>query len=106
MIKRIPARPASQSEYRTEPEAKTWFFDSTGDAYDACQCREDIKDGDVLVIESEQVIGVAHCWPLAVTVTQGHLHRPKDGMSIHDLSDYDIGNAVEAAKRRGWAVRS
>lgn len=42
----------------TEPAA--WAFFSTGEAYGACQCRDDIRDGDVLVVESEQVIGIAH----------------------------------------------
>lgn len=49
-------------------------FDSTGEAYDACQCDENIHDGDVLVIEAEQVVGVADTWPVAVTKEYGSLH--------------------------------
>lgn len=55
-------------------EMKTHQFSSTGEAYDACQCDEDIQDGDILVIESEGVIGVADTWPVAVTAEHGSLH--------------------------------
>ncbi|RWM86479.1 MAG: hypothetical protein EOR84_30670 [Mesorhizobium sp.] len=55
------------------------FFDSTGEAYDATQCDENIKNGDVLVIEPEQVVGLADTWPVAVTKNAGHLHSLSDG---------------------------
>lgn len=54
-------------------------FDSTGQAYDACQCEAEINDGDVLVIESEGVVGLAHCWPVAITKLFGELHTAKSG---------------------------
>ena len=50
-------------------------FDSTAEAYDACQCDEDIKRGDLLVIESEGVVGVADTWPYAITEAHGELHQ-------------------------------
>jgi hypothetical protein len=82
-------------------------FESTGDAYDACQCRDDIKDGDVLVIERERVVGVANCWPLAVTIERGELHEPAEGKTLADLRDtWDSDAAVAEATRRGWAVRA
>jgi hypothetical protein len=47
---------------------KTHRFDSTGDAYDASQTDESISNGDVLVVESERVVGVlVDAWPVAVT---------------------------------------
>ncbi|MEU2393985.1 hypothetical protein [Streptomyces sp. NPDC007369] len=50
-------------------------FDSTREAYDATQCREDILDGDVLVIEREQVVGfLRSAWPGAITAMHGELH--------------------------------
>ncbi|RWN60188.1 hypothetical protein [Mesorhizobium sp.] len=55
------------------------FFDSTGEAYDATQCDETIKNGDVLVIESEKVVGLADTWPVAVTEHSGNLHVLGDG---------------------------
>ncbi|MCL6302840.1 hypothetical protein [Streptomyces kronopolitis] len=49
-------------------------FRSTGEAYDASQCREDIADGDVLVIEREQVVGfLRRAWPGAITAGHGEL---------------------------------
>lgn len=53
---------------------KTHRFGSTGEAYDDCQCDENIKDGDTLVIRSERVVGVADTWPFAVTKEHGSLH--------------------------------
>jgi len=50
-------------------------FESTVDAYNACQCDEGIKQGDLLVIESEGVVGVADTWPYAITEAHGSLHR-------------------------------
>ncbi|MFB7919515.1 hypothetical protein [Streptomyces sp. NPDC056061] len=57
---------------------KVWTFFSTGEAYGACQCRDDIRDGDVLVIEREKVIGIAETWPFALTEEFGELHTLKD----------------------------
>lgn len=49
-------------------------FHSTRGAYDDCQCNEEIKTGDFLLIKSEGVIGVAGCWPWAITEAYGQLH--------------------------------
>lgn len=49
-------------------------FDSTRDAYDACQTG-DALPGDILSIPSERVIGIADTWPVAVTVAAGVLHQ-------------------------------
>ncbi|APD18629.1 hypothetical protein SEA_PAPAYASALAD_50 [Streptomyces phage PapayaSalad] len=58
------------------PALLTHQFPSTEEAYDATQCREDINDGDVLVIESEKVVGfLRRSWPAAVTAENGELHR-------------------------------
>lgn len=53
-------------------------FASTGDAYDACQCDENIKQGDTLVIKAEKIVGVADTWPFAVTADHGQLHGIAD----------------------------
>lgn len=50
-------------------------FESTEEAYAATQCDGDVKDGDLIVVESEKVIGVAETWPFAVTEAHGDLHR-------------------------------
>ncbi|WP_324787162.1 hypothetical protein [Streptomyces sp. H51] len=50
-------------------------FDDTVEAYDATQCREDIRDGDVLVVESEKVVGFLDAaWPVAITEAHGEFH--------------------------------
>lgn len=50
-------------------------FESSGDAYDATQTDETINDGDVLVVESERVVGfLVKAWPVAVTPEHGAFH--------------------------------
>lgn len=91
-------------------------FHSTGEAYDDCQCRDDIETGDVLIIERERVVGVADAWPMAVTLEHGNLHtlfhhatyesvarEITDGRGPKLLAGFYA--AVEVAKRLGYAVR-
>lgn len=55
---------------------KVHFFNSTGEAYDASQCDENIHDGDVLIVRNERVAGVLdQAWPVAVSEARGHFHR-------------------------------
>jgi hypothetical protein len=54
---------------------KTHRFNSTSDAYDASQTDDSISHGDVLVVESEHVVGVlVDAWPVAVTPERGAFH--------------------------------
>ncbi|MDT0267970.1 hypothetical protein RM844_16950 [Streptomyces sp. DSM 44915] len=51
-------------------------FETTKEAYDATQTHEEIKDGDVLIIEGQGVVGVLYkAWPFAVTTEAGELHH-------------------------------
>ncbi len=51
-------------------------FGDTWDAYNATQCRDDIRDGDVLVVESERVVGFLDAaWPVAITKAHGEFHH-------------------------------
>lgn len=51
------------------------FEDGTGDAYDTTQCDESIRNGDVLVVSSEGVVGIMlEAWPTAITAEHGHFH--------------------------------
>jgi hypothetical protein len=51
-------------------------FDSTGEAYDASQCNEAIRSGDVLHVPSEGVVGIlCEAWPVAVTAAHGAFHQ-------------------------------
>lgn len=60
-------------------EPRAHHFHSTGEAYDASQVRDSIRDGDVLVVASESVVGVfVGAWPVAVTPTQGEFHGYDD----------------------------
>ena len=60
-----------------EKELKIHKFDSSGEAYDACQCDEDVCVGDILIIESEEIVGIADTWPIAITTANGDLHIPR-----------------------------
>ena len=85
------------------------YFESTGEAYDACQCDENIREGDVLVIESEKVVGVAHTWPCAVTCESGKLHHLAFGYAAEEVSAaFAIGfaEAQHIASGRGWPLLS
>lgn len=84
-------------------------FESTGEAYDACQCDDRIKNGDTLLIPSEGVVGIADTWPVAVTLAYGDLHTPADGVMIRDClpdhcSDAAITEALLAAGARGYPI--
>lgn len=55
---------------------KVHRFDSTGEAYSASQTRDDIHDGDVLSVPSEQVVGIlVSAWPTAVGERYGEFHQ-------------------------------
>lgn len=75
-IKSQQRRPsvASMVGVSRQPDS-VFYFPTSGEAYDATQCWEDIKDGDVLVVSSEKIVGVADTWPIAVTAESGELHE-------------------------------
>ncbi|MDX2813388.1 hypothetical protein PV410_12595 [Streptomyces sp. PA03-5A] len=76
------------------------FWDSAT-AYDATQCREDINDGDVLVVEEEQVVGfLVEAWPHSITEEHGEFHA----LTI-PVGDYRDGKYVEAAARAAKIAR-
>lgn len=69
-------------------------FASTGDAYDMTQCSDNIKTGDLLVIESEKVVGFADTWPVAITKERGALHSIKDGRVVGYLTELGVTEAM------------
>lgn len=77
-------------------------FETTGEAYDACQCDETIRDGDVLLIKSEGVVGLAHAWPCAVTVETGELHV---GNLDVLFSEKSVAAARAVARQHGFELR-
>jgi len=87
-------------------------FASTGNAYDATQSDDRITSGDTLLILPEGVVGVAHCWPFAVTQATGQLHgvHPKahetlgDFAVAFDMNTADIEAAIALAHALGFAI--
>ena len=109
-------------------------FRTSRDAYDACQCSDQIKDGDFLLIRSEGVLGVADTWPWAISAQAGLLHINTDQgavsrarataakMKLFDFLDVDAEGvsksesgpspeqlqaliAYAAANGRGWKTK-
>lgn len=70
--------------------AKIWDFDTSGDAYDACNYDDEIKTGDILRVLSENVIGLADAWPVAITAEAGQFHTTPCG----ELGGYLANNAM------------
>lgn len=86
------------------------YFESTGEAYDETQCNEDIKDGAVLVIREERVVGfLMKAWPVAVTKEYGNLHRTSEGHSPNELENGNYINSVtkacELARKYGFELQ-
>src|SRR5262245_66200262 len=94
------------------------YFDSTGEAYNASQTRDEIKGGDVLVVVPEGVVGImVGAWPTAVTETTGEFHGLAEGVewsavpSVWDdeVNDYSesqrVGLQAVAAPDAGPALR-
>ena len=99
-------------------------YDSTGEAYDASNCDDDLKTGDTLVIEEKgwrgrctgrdedgfrqyahednridiTVVGLAWAWPLAVTVEQGELHAIEDDIEAYRRVIADAEITVDQIK--------
>lgn len=75
------------------------FFEYTGEAYDASQTRDDIKDGDILVATEERVVGImVSAWPTAVgRVNPGEFHVLGEGFYWETLEGGKYANAAIAA---------
>lgn len=82
-------------------------YDSTEDAYNRTQCGDDIRDGDVLIIEREGVVGfLRSAWPAAITVARGELHGiDGDPRTLDDgLYVASIDAAEQIAREHGFAL--
>ena len=86
--------------------AKIYHFDNSRQAYERAQTDGDINDGDVLIIESEKIVGLVGDFPLAVTESTGVLHALADGETFEKLgfSDKSIALARDAAKTLGFPL--
>src|SRR5687767_6226993 len=63
-------------------------FNSTGEAYNASQVRDDIKDGDILSVPTEGVVGfLLAAWPVAIVTDlrgPGEFHQIVSGPMADD----------------------
>jgi hypothetical protein len=90
---------------------KVHTFETTGEAYDACQCSDDIANGDTLLIPSEGVVGIADTWPVAVTFAFGKLHAPGEGYTVGAALEgreaaAGIHHAKVIAEQHGFEIRA
>ena len=87
-------------------------FATTGNAYVATQTDDRIAAGDTLMILPEGVIGIAHCWPFAVTAACGKLHAvsPKQSDTLAtfaaslSIADSDLAAAADLARALGFVI--
>lgn len=87
---------------RTLP-ANVRTFRTSGAAYDACNCDETMTAGAIFMVPSEQIVGVAWAWPVAVTRNAGHLHTLEDDSCTADL-DPKVEQAVPKAAALALAL--
>ena len=85
-------------------------FDSSGEAYDRCNWDEHMITGRIFTVASEQIVGIAWAWPIAVTVKKGHLHaadsdpRSWTGRSREERIAAAVSDALALARSKGWAL--
>lgn len=84
-------------------------FETSGNAYDACQCDDAIAKGDTLIILPEGIVALACAWPVAVTAAHGALHRVKEEplgslaelAATFGMGEDDLVHAVTFARALG-----
>lgn len=79
-------------------------FTDTDTAYDVTQSEErhhmGIRDGDILVVESEGVVGVlANNWPIALTEAHGQFHLAAERYNIRTMNDGRYAVSGDTAER-------
>lgn len=80
------------------PQIITLRFEDTATAYDASQCSEGIRSGDVLVVESEQAVAFMYdAWPVAVTTAHGEFHGDGTAPAVEGRLAASHRAAVDAA---------
>ena len=75
----------------TGPWARVHTFRTSREAYEAAQGRSEIRDGDVLVVVSEKVVGFLFgTWPVAISPTTGAFpaHFDYDEHNLTGLEGY------------------
>lgn len=71
---------------------------TTGEAYDMTQCYDEIKDGDVLHVLAEGVVGVmVKAWPVAVSEIHGAFHGLASEIDIVEIENGEYEKAGRVA---------
>lgn len=83
---------------------KKHWFRTTDEAYDHTRWSEKISGGDLLIVPSEGVIGIAHDWPVAVTASRGQLHACTSGYAFTIFHPSIIFAAIYEARARGYEL--
>lgn len=85
------------------------YFASSAQAYDASLDAGPVREGDILVIDAERIVGLTSADPIAITTESGALKAfaPMDresllGELVHDADT--IGRAVDEALRHRLPV--
>lgn len=78
------------------------------EAHNWCLCG-DIQHGDVLLVESEGVVGIADAWPVAVTDVIGSFDYLGDALDQLPVGEVgfnmlSVDKAVELASERGYKL--
>ncbi|MEU8870481.1 hypothetical protein AB0D24_04810 [Streptomyces javensis] len=78
-------------------------FDYSAEAYDAAQCRDDIRDGDVLVVVSDGIVAMlTDAWPGALTARNGEL--PKFTKPAYEIEGGRYAASVQLAMEQAAAT--
>lgn len=78
-------------------DPRTWYFATTEDAWNGDAHHPSIKDGDVLIIIPEKVIGVWSMFPFAATLNHGELLPcPGDLMAVPGMGPEEVCGWLEA----------
>jgi hypothetical protein len=87
-----------------EQHVRIFTFDNTSEAYDETQTNEDISDGDILVVPSENVVGyLVEAWPVAVTRARGQFHN-WDRFGVDEEYQEAHATAQDVARVVGFKV--
>ncbi|MFD8151730.1 hypothetical protein ACFV28_13395 [Streptomyces sp. NPDC059720] len=88
------------------PTVVTFRYEDTQTAYNATQCTAEFRDGDVLIVEAEQVVGFLYgAWPATVTEQAGHLHAVEgDPRTLEGRYAASVRTALDLARELGFAL--
>lgn len=102
-----PAAAAQEAPAQEGP--KVHHFTDSSTAYDVCMSSDDVKDGDVLLIASEGVIGVlTNAHPVALTEAHGELHPMVPRYKIREMNGGRYVPSADLAQftadQMGWSL--